>query len=75
MEHGWRDGMGQGGGGVEPTAIVSPVPLIQYYSQERSDHTLCGISGGQYSVCPSTDAPYVYERIEVGTLIDVGPHL
>lgn len=51
--------------GVEPTAIVSPVPLIQYYSQDRSDHTLCGISGGQYSVCPSTDAPYVYERIEV----------
>jgi hypothetical protein len=45
-------------------AIVTPIPLIQYYSAHRQDHTLCGIAGGQYSVCPSTDTPYLYERIE-----------
>ena len=39
--------------------------LKQFYSAERSDHTLCGIGGDRLSVCPSFDVTtYTLERVE-----------
>ena len=47
------------------STFAEHVLLKQFYSAERSDHTLCGIGGDRLSVCPSFDvATYALERVE-----------
>ena len=44
--------------------VETTVALRQYYSEERRDHTLCGVAGIETAICPSHDASYVLRRIE-----------